>query len=192
MAMKLISRLAMVSLTSRFSRSQPTRPIQMPPVSMPASAINGHTTSGGACADSTRPSAAAARPPSTSAPSAPMITRPACAGSATAKPVRISGAARCSVFCQAKASPKPPMTIRPQTSSGLKPASPTAAENSSTVITSAASAGSSASAMPRRRTASGGAGEAGGSTGVAVAASVFMRCAPGLQPGMVPITPSTR
>ncbi len=177
MAMKHISRLAMVSLTSRFSRSQPTMPIQKPPIAAPASAINGQTISAGIDAGAnTLPNAAAASPPSTNAPSAPMMTRPACAGSATARPVSIKGAARCRVFCQAKASPKPPCTIRLHTSSGSKPASATAPENSSTVMSSAAAAGSSASASAFRRsdkgTASLGAAMAGG------AASVFMPIPP--------------
>ena len=52
--------------------------------------------------------AAAAKPPSTSAPSPPIMIRPMRAGMATASAVRISGAARCSVFWIEKAVPKPP------------------------------------------------------------------------------------
>ena len=54
-------------------------------------------------------SAAQASPPSTSAPSPPMITSPARAGIATHSAVSISGAARCSVFCHENQSPKAPL-----------------------------------------------------------------------------------
>ena len=52
--------------------------------------------------------AAAAKPPSTSAPSPPIMMRPMRAGIATASAVRMSGAERCSVFWNEKAVPKPP------------------------------------------------------------------------------------
>ena len=52
--------------------------------------------------------AAAAKPPSTSAPSPPIMMRPMRAGIATASAVRISGAERCSVFWNENAVPKPP------------------------------------------------------------------------------------
>ena len=56
--------------------------------------------------------AAAEKPPSTSAPSAPIKVRPMRAGMAKARPVRMSGAERCSVFCMEKDEPKPPVQIR--------------------------------------------------------------------------------
>ncbi len=52
--------------------------------------------------------AAEAKPPSTSAPSPPIMTSPMRAGTATASAVRISGAERCSVFWIENAVPKPP------------------------------------------------------------------------------------
>ena len=74
---------------------------------MPATAIASLTPIGGVPARRC-PITAAARPPSTSAPSPPMTIRPACAGSATQSAVRISGAARASVFCQEKPLANPP------------------------------------------------------------------------------------
>ncbi len=55
--------------------------------------------------------AAAAKPPSTRAPSPPIMVSPRRAGIATASAVSISGAARSSVFDQEKAVPKPPSQI---------------------------------------------------------------------------------
>ncbi len=52
--------------------------------------------------------AAAPKPPSTRAPSAPIMVRPRRAGMATASAVSIRGAARRSVFDQENAVPKPP------------------------------------------------------------------------------------
>ena len=51
-------------------------------------------------------STAAAKPPSTSAPSPPIMMRPMRAGIATASAVRMSGAERCSVFCSENAGAK--------------------------------------------------------------------------------------
>jgi hypothetical protein len=51
---------------------------------------------------------AAARPPSTSAPSPPITISPACAGTATQSAVKTSGAARDSVFCHENALANPP------------------------------------------------------------------------------------
>ena len=51
---------------------------------------------------------AEAKPPSTSAPSPPIMMRPMRAGIATASAVRIRGAERCSVFCNENEVPKPP------------------------------------------------------------------------------------
>ena len=118
-----------------------------------------------------------------------MITRPACAGSATARPVSTSGAARCSVFCHANASPKPPSTISPQTSSGLKPARPTASENSTIVSASAASAGTSETNTARVRRA---AGDGGVASAAEAGTGMLLIAAASDQPGIVPTTPSTR
>ncbi len=46
--------------------------------------------------------------PINSAPSPPMMTMPSCAGSAVHNAVRISGAARVSVFCQENQVPNAP------------------------------------------------------------------------------------
>ena len=62
--------------------------------------------------------AAAARPPSTTAPSPPMTTSPSCAGSATHSAVRSRGAARCSVFCSENALPKAPRQTSAKKSPG--------------------------------------------------------------------------
>ena len=64
-------------------------------------------------------------PPSTSAPSPPMMIRPARAGSATHSAVSISGAARCSVFCHENQSPNAPLNSSVQVSTGLAPPSQT-------------------------------------------------------------------
>ena len=97
----------MVSLMPRYWRSAPAAATHSPPASRPASAMATFTPMGDMptirC-----PITAAARPPSTSAPSLPMIIRPAWAGSATHSAVRIKGAARDSVFCQEKELEKPP------------------------------------------------------------------------------------
>jgi hypothetical protein len=53
-----------------------------------------------------------------------MMTRPARAGMATHSAVSISGAARCSVFCQENQSPKAPLNSSTQTSTGLDPRKP--------------------------------------------------------------------
>ena len=55
--------------------------------------------------------AAAARPPSTIAPSPPMMTSPSRAGSATQSAARSSGEARCSEFWMENQVPKPPLYI---------------------------------------------------------------------------------
>jgi len=98
----------MVSFTPRQWRSAPASMIHAAPAPAPASAIMIFTASGGG-APMVAPTTAAANPPTTSAPSPPMTISPACAGNATHSAVRISGAARCNVFCQAKLLPKPPL-----------------------------------------------------------------------------------
>ncbi len=81
--------------------------IHSPPPIMPATTIDSCTASGGAdCITSAALVAASA--PIRSAPSPPMITMPSCAGSAVHSAVRISGAARVSVFCQENQVPNAP------------------------------------------------------------------------------------
>jgi hypothetical protein len=81
--------------------------IQSPPPQMPAMTIANWTTSGGAHGKASAAEVAASAPIS-SAPSPPMITMPSCAGSAVHSAVRISGAARASVFCQENQVPNAP------------------------------------------------------------------------------------
>ena len=87
--------------------SPPASAIQAPPAIMAATAITSCTSSGGALLTA-MPAAAAATPPTTSAPSLPMIISPMRAGSAVQSAVRISGAARVSVFCHENQEPKAP------------------------------------------------------------------------------------
>ncbi len=112
--------MEIVSLTPRQWRSQPARPIQTPPASHGGERHQRHAISGDrrSAETSGMAIAAAAKPPSTSAPSPPIMIRPMRAGMAKARPVRISGAARCSVFWQEKAVPKPPCQTRSKNSSG--------------------------------------------------------------------------
>ena len=65
------------------------------------------TTSGGAPGIASAAVVAHSAPIS-SAPSPPMITMPSCAGSAVHSAVKISGAARVSVFCQENQVPNAP------------------------------------------------------------------------------------
>ena len=92
-----------------------------PPTSAPASAMASQHARAAAAPSSGTATAAAARPPSTSAPSPPIIIRPSRAGSATHSAVRISGAARCSVFWSENQVPKPPRYISAKNSSGDLP-----------------------------------------------------------------------
>ena len=83
-------------------------PTQTPPTIIAKIAMRMSVGIGG-----TRPSmgiarTAAAKPPSTSAPSPPIMMRPIRAGIATASAVRMSGAERCRVFCNENEVPKPP------------------------------------------------------------------------------------
>ncbi len=74
---------------------------------MPAATIASCTTSGGA--DGMRSATEVAdSAPISSAPSPPMMTMPSCAGRAVHSAVRISGAARVSVFCQENQVPNAP------------------------------------------------------------------------------------
>ena len=80
----------------------------MPPTMTAAATITGIVTIGGTTPTIGTAIAAAAKPPSTSAPSAPIMMRPMRAGIATASAVRISGEERCSVFWNGDAVPNPP------------------------------------------------------------------------------------
>src|SRR5450830_1823670 len=120
----------MVSLMPRYWRNAPASITHSAPARAPATqastlparlAGRGHWVA----------AAAQARPPSTSAPSPPITTRPAWAGSATHSAVSISGAARCRVFCHEKASPKAPLKSSQAMSNGSTPASQTSAPNTS-------------------------------------------------------------
>jgi hypothetical protein len=74
---------------------------------MPAAAIATWTANDGA-PGSANAALVAASAPISSAPSPPMTTMPSCAGSAVHSAVRISGAARVSVFCQENHVPNAP------------------------------------------------------------------------------------
>ena len=119
----------MVSLMPRYWRSAPASMIHSAPTRAPARQTRAVPKrlagKGSACAV-----AAQAMPPSTSAPSPPITTRPARAGRATHSAVSISGAARCRLFCQENQSPNAPLNSVSQTSSGFTPASATRPPNS--------------------------------------------------------------
>src|SRR6187455_815199 len=66
-----------------------------------------------------------------------MTIRPARAGKATHNAVSISGAARCSVFCQENQSPNAPLNRIVQVSTGLAPPSQTKPPKSSSAAASA-------------------------------------------------------
>ena len=68
------------------------------------------TTSGGAAGIASA-ALVAHSAPINSAPSPPMITMPSCAGSAVHSAVKISGAARVSVFCHENQVPNAPWYI---------------------------------------------------------------------------------
>ena len=126
----------MVSLTPRYWRSAPASAIHAAPTANPAphnSTVP--ITLAGSGVRYGRP--AAARPPSTSAPSPPMITSPARAGSATHSAVSISGAARVSVFCHENQSPNAPWNSSTQVCTGLTPPSRTNTPNTSSAAISA-------------------------------------------------------
>src|SRR4051812_33554213 len=136
----------MVSFTPRHWRSQPASMTHAAPSKAPARqaiTVPARPDSGSHCATAAQP-----MPPRTSAPSPPMMTRPARIGIATHRAVSISGAARCSVFCQENQLPKAPLNSVFHTSTGLAPAKATKTPNSPSAATMAAT-GSAAS----RRTA---------------------------------------
>ena len=81
--------------------------IHSPPPIMPAQAMATCTNSGGAACSASAALVAQSAPMS-NAPSPPMITMPSCAGSAVHSAVRMSGAARVSVFCQENQVPNAP------------------------------------------------------------------------------------
>src|SRR5450631_2647876 len=120
----------MVSLTPRYWRRVPASAIQAAPSEKPAahSSVVPIRLPGSGMMYGT---AAAARPPSTSAPSPPMMMSPARAGSATHSAVSISGAARVKVFCHENQSPNAPLNSSAQVSTGLTPPSQTNRPNSS-------------------------------------------------------------
>src|SRR3954468_17975571 len=126
----------MVSLTPRHWRSQPASATQAPPMTAPA--MQTMVVPSRPAFGTAWPSQAQARPPSTSAPSPPMTTRPARAGSATHSAVSISGAARCSVFCHAKLLPNAPLKSVAHTSTGLAPWKATNTPNSRSAAAMAA------------------------------------------------------
>ena len=80
----------------------------MPPTTTAIATMTGIVTIGGTTPTIGTATAAAANPPSTSAPSAPIMMRPMRAGIATASAVRISGEERCRVFWNENAVPNPP------------------------------------------------------------------------------------
>src|SRR3984957_15249742 len=83
--------------------------------------------------------AAATKPPSTSAPSPPIMMRPMRAGIATASAVNISGAERWSVFWNENAVPKPPRQTKSTKSTGDLPIARRKRANSAAAIASASS-----------------------------------------------------
>ena len=100
----------MVSLTPRAYFSQPVRPTHNPPTTIPAAAMSNSVIGAGTPAETSGMAIAAdPKPPSTSAPSPPIMVSPIRAGMAKARPVRISGAARCSEFWMENEDPKPPV-----------------------------------------------------------------------------------
>src|SRR5258706_670391 len=101
---------------------------------------------------------AAPRPPSTRAPSEAITISPACAGSATQSAVRISGAARVSVFCHAKPLAKPPRQMSAYTSSGLCPRTAMKPPKRTSAAASAATGMANASAAGPSATRARGAG----------------------------------
>src|SRR6185436_2651158 len=132
----------------RHWRSAPASASHSAPSSAPASSTSALPTlplkSGHRYGSAAQPSA-----PSTSAPSPPITTSPARAGSATASAVSISGAARCSVFCQENMSPNAPLNSRVHASSALTPPSSTHTPNSSSAPASASSGSTTASIAER-------------------------------------------
>src|ERR1700688_1039043 len=104
---------------------------------MPKTAIIGRVSSGGTTPIIGMASAAAAKPPSTRAPSPPIMMRPMRAGIATASAVRMSGAERCSVFWNEKDVPKPPRHTYETKSTGDLPIAMRKIANSAAAIASA-------------------------------------------------------
>src|SRR6185436_6803376 len=85
-----------------------------------------------------------------------MITSPARAGIATQSAVSISGAARCSVFCQENQSPKAPLNRISHTSTGLAPAKETNRPNSARAARMAPAGSRASFSKARMRRSSGG------------------------------------
>ncbi len=85
--------------------------IHAAPAAIPAIAMANSTTTGGIVLATANPAAIAATPPTTNAPSPPMIINPVCAGSAVQSAVRMSGAARVIVFWIENHDPTEPTTM---------------------------------------------------------------------------------
>ena len=113
-------------------------PTHSPPVTTPAAAIIASVTQTGTpLLTSGMAMAADANPPSTSAPSPPIMVKPMRAGMAKARPVRISGAARCSEFWIENDDPNPPVHTSEKNVTGSLPMTRRKIENSSADTTSA-------------------------------------------------------
>ena len=100
-----MSRLAMVSLTPRRCRARLTAPIQVPPTRAAAATMPPIPRAPGSAGYSMA-KMPAATPPSTTAPSPPIMIMPRRAGSAVHRAASSRGAVRASVFSQANALPK--------------------------------------------------------------------------------------
>ena len=135
-------------MTPRHWRSTPASASQAAPSTAPASSTialpDAPARPGHAYGNAAQPSA-----PSTNAPSPPITTSPARAGSATASAVSISGAARCSVFCHENVSPNAPLNSSAHASSALTPPNCTHTPNSSSAPANASSGSTMASIVER-------------------------------------------
>lgn len=118
----------MVSLMPRYCRSTPASMIHSAPISTPDKLIS-RVPSILCGMGSNRGVTAHASPPSTTAPSPPIMIKPARAGNATHKAVSISGAARDRVFWNENQSPKAPLNRVSHTSQGLTPCTQTKPPN---------------------------------------------------------------
>ena len=182
-------------------------PTQKAPAIMPMIAITIKETIGGAWLRTSGIAIAAeAKPPITSAPSPPIMTSPIRAGTATASAVRISGAERCSVFCNENAVPKPPRLTSSKNSSGDFPSASRNSENNAADTTNANS-GMAMYSAPRLMRTDRSLGAFAGPTSPALSGSAMSAMCPGgIWPGGVtpvgatprkaqviePTTPSSR
>src|ERR1700722_12999942 len=129
-------------------------PTQIAPTAIPTIAMIGKVTQTGAAPTSGMAMAAEQKPPSTSAPSPPIMIRPIRAGIATARAVRISGAERCSVFWIEKALPKPPRQTLSTKSIGDLPIARRKIEKRNAAIASASAGIATYSELERKRSPS--------------------------------------